>query len=165
MAIPLRDESVEIVFCASLVEHVAEPRDLLTEIERVLRSDGVCYISFPPYYGLIGGHEFSPFHYLGERIAIRLVRRHITKLNWVRQLYRFPERARSFSEVYSRWGLYRMTIHKFRRLLSRTGLVCLDISTRYMPVSFASWPLIGEILTWHVQFLLAKPRHRYGRRD
>jgi hypothetical protein len=31
------------------------------------------------------------------------------------------------------------------------------MSTRYMPASFIRWPVIGEALTWHAQFLLRKP--------
>jgi len=158
LAIPLRNESADIVFCASLIEHVAEPGIVLAEIERVLRSGGVCYISFPPYYSPMGGHEFAPFHYLGERLALRLVRRRAGVPDWVRRLYNVPEESRSFSDLYPGWGLYKMTIRKFRRLLSNTGLVCLNISTRHLPFSFVRWPLLGEILTWHAQFLLAKPK-------
>ena len=158
LAVPLRNESVDVIFCASLIEHVAEPGVLLSEIERTLRAGGSCYISFPPYYSPIGGHEFSPFHYLGERIAIRIVRHSAKVPGWVRQFYDLPEKTSSFSEAYGRWGLHKMTIAKFRRLLSSTKLVCLDTSTRYMPINFSGWPLVGEVLTWHAQFLLAKPR-------
>jgi len=157
IAIPLRDEAVEIVFCASLIEHVAQPGVVLSEIERVLKAGGIAYVSFPPYYSPVGGHEFSPFHYLGERIALRVVQRHRIVPDWVHELYDSPDQARSFSDLYRGWGLYKMTIRKFRRLLRSTSLTCLNISTRYMPVSFIRWPLIGEFLTWHAQFLLMKP--------
>jgi hypothetical protein len=50
-----------------------------------------------------------------------------------------------------------MTIRKFRRLLARTQLVCRDVSARYFPISFVRWPVLGEILTWHAQFLVVKP--------
>jgi len=156
-AIPLRNHAVDLVFCASLIEHVAEPQMVLAEIERVLIAGGVCYISFPPYYSPVGGHEFAPFHYLGERLAIRLARRPAAVPEWLRQLYDMPTQVQSFADSYQGWGLYKMTIRKFRRLVAHTGLVRLDMSTRYMPISWVGWPLLGEILTWHAQFLLAKP--------
>ena len=162
MAIPLQDESVDIVFCASLIEHVAEPGRVLIEIERVLKEGGFSYISFPPYFSPMGGHEFAPFHYLGERLALRLIRRRAVVPDWIRQLYNVPEESHSFSDLYRGWGLYKMTIRKFRRLLLNTGLVCLNTSTRYMPISFVHWPLLGEVLTWHAQFLLTKPKQREG---
>jgi len=158
LAIPLQDESVNIVFCASLIEHVAEPATLLAEAERILRKGGMCYFSFPPYYSPMGGHEFSPFHYLGERLALRLVHRRRTLADWAGQLYDVPHQVQSFSELYRGWGLYKMTIGKFRCLLGHTGFECLDMSTRYMPVSFVRWPLLGEIMTWHAQFLHLKPQ-------
>jgi len=157
LAIPLKTAGMDIVFCASLIEHVAEPQVLLREIERVLKPGGVCYLSFPPYYSPVGGHEFSPFHYLGERFAIRLVQRSTSVPDWVSQLYHAPREAKSFSELYAGWGLYKMTIRKFKRLVSQTRFKYINISTRYMPISFVRWPVLGDLLTWHAQFLLVKP--------
>lgn len=162
MAVPLQSESVDVIFCASLIEHVAKPQEVLVEIERLLKWGGVSYVSFPPYYSPMGGHEYAPFHYLGERLAMRLVHRRTLVPDWVRQLYSVPEESNSFSDLYEGWGLYKMTIRKFRRLLSNTGLACLNISTRYLPISFVRWPVIGEALTWHVQFLLSKRRTTAG---
>lgn len=157
LALPLPSATVDIVFCASLIEHVAEPQVVMSEIERVLKPGGFAYVSFPPYYSPVGGHEFAPFHYLGERLALRLVRRHHIIPAWVRELYGSPDEVKSFANLYKGWGLYKMTIRKFRRLLSRTDLVCVNMATRYMPVSFVRWPVMGELLTWHAQFLLLKP--------
>ncbi len=69
------DESFPFVFCASLIEHVPEPIGLLTEIARVLTRDGSAYLSFPPFYSPVGGHQFKPFHLLGEQLALRLTRK------------------------------------------------------------------------------------------
>lgn len=155
-AVPLRDASVDLVFCASLIEHVPRPEEILREIERVLKPGGTAYVSFPPYYSPLGGHEYAPFHYLGERVALRLRGRSRVP-DWVRTLYPVHNDATSFSDLFTGWGLFRMTIRKFRRLLRTSGLRCLDMSTRYLPASFIRWPWIGEVLTWHAQFLLRKP--------
>lgn len=154
--VPLRDASVDLVFCASLIEHVPRPEEILGEIERVLKPGGTAYVSFPPYYSPLGGHEYAPFHYLGERIAMRLRgRRRVPE--WVHGLYPVHNDAASFSDLFTGWGLFKMTIRKFRRLLRTSRLRCLDMSTRYLPASFIRWPGIGEVLTWHAQFLLRKP--------
>lgn len=160
--VPLRDESVDVVFCASLIEHVARPEAVLREIERVLRPAGAAYVSFPPYYSPLGGHEFAPFHYLGERWAMRLVKRQRVVADWVSELYAAKTQPESFADLYRGWGLYKMTIRKMRRLIAETGLKCEDLSTRYWPISFIRWPLVGEVLTWHAQFLLRKPRDGEG---
>ncbi len=157
LEIPLPAESVDFVFCASLIEHVANPEGALSEALRVLRSGACAYFSFPPYYSPRGGHEYAPYHYLGEKAALRLVQHRSVLPIWVSRMHNASEVPASFAELYRGWGLYRMTIRKFRRLLRKTHFVVLDISTRYMPVSFVRWPLLGELLTWHAQFLLKKP--------
>jgi SAM-dependent methyltransferase len=153
---PLRSASVQLVFCASLIEHVAAPDKLLAEIERILAPGGEAYISFPPYYSPMGGHEFAPYHYLGERAALRLTRRRHVLAEWARDLNGAKEEATSFADLYAGWGLFRMTVGKMRRLVAASGFDCLDMSTRYLPYSFIRWPVIGEALTWHAQFLLRK---------
>jgi SAM-dependent methyltransferase len=155
--VPLRSESMEVVFCASLIEHVREPEALLWEIKRILRPGCMAYVSFPPYYSPPGGHEFTPYHYLGERLALRLVPRKRAVAGWVRTMYTANDEATSFNDLYAGWGLYRMTIGKMRRLIAQTGFTCLDMSTRYLPVSAIRWPVLNELLTWHAQFLLQKP--------
>jgi SAM-dependent methyltransferase len=157
LAVPLANASFAIVFCASLIEHVADPLRLLLEIERVLKPGGMAYVSFPPYYSIKGGHEYSPFHYLGQKMAMRIVRHKRGMPEWVDQLYHATDQVTSFSNLYRGWGLYIMTIRKFRRLLASTGFQLVEMSTRYMPTSFIRWPVAGEFLTWHAQFLLRKP--------
>jgi SAM-dependent methyltransferase len=156
LAIPLADGSADAVFCASLIEHVEDPARLLAEIARVVRPNGLCYVSFPPYWSPVGGHEFSPFHYLGERLALRLARRRAEPPAWVHRVQEAPAEPRSFARLYKGWGLYRMTVARMRRLLARSPFETLEVSTRYLPFSFVRWPLAGELLTWHAQFLLRR---------
>ncbi len=156
LSIPLTDNSVDLVFCASLIEHVSDPGRLLAEIRRVLRPGGYAYVSFPPFYSPRGGHEFAPFHLLGERLAVRLapcVHRHPI---WVRSLYGANDQPDAYSEAFKQWGLYRMTISHAKRLINGSGMIIVDMSTRYLPFSVIRWPLVGELLTWHAQFLLRR---------
>lgn len=154
---PLRDESADFVFCASLIEHVANPTGLLKEIRRVLITGKCCYLSFPPFYSPLGGHEFSPFHYLGERWALRLKGEGDRNPEWVDRLYDVCSKPQSFSETYEDWGLFKMTVAGARRLIKSSRLEIVDMSTRFMPVSLIRWPVLGEVFTWHAQFLLKKP--------
>lgn len=157
LSIPLSDRSADCVLCASLIEHVCEPLRLLSEIRRILVKGGYCYLSFPPFYSPLGGHEFSPFHYLGERWAIRLRGRLRRSPVWVRDIYRVSTDPDSFSGIYEDWGLFKMTIARARGLIKTSGFETVNMSTRYLPVSLIRWPILGEVLTWHAQFLLRKP--------
>jgi SAM-dependent methyltransferase len=153
---PFRAGSIDFVFCASLIEHVPFPGDLMREIRRVLRTGGVCYLSFPPFFAPQGGHEFAPFHYLGERAALWLRKRAAPPPPWVREMYAPTENPRSFAEAYRGWGLYRMTISRARGLIRESGLAVTDMRPRYVWFNTAALPILGEFLTWHVQFLLVK---------
>lgn len=70
---PMDGGTVDLIYSSSLIEHVAKPENLLRECKRVLRNDGLLYLSFPPFYSLsmVGGHMFKPFHLLGERFALK----------------------------------------------------------------------------------------------
>lgn len=157
LSIPLRDESVDFIFCASLIEHVRNPFLLLTEVKRVLKSEQYCYLSFPPFYSPCGGHEFSPFHYLGKQPALYLS--HLLKRahpDWVIKIYKPSLSPTSFADTYRSWGLFKLTIAEAVQIIRRSGLEVIDISPRYLPINTARWPILGELLTWHVQFLLRK---------
>lgn len=157
-AVPLAGDSIDIVFCASLIEHVPDPAQALREIRRILVPGGICYLSFPPFYSWRGGHEYAPYHYLGERAALRIVGRGAEKYHpdRLQEIYQVSETPDSFAGIYTDWGLYVMTVNKARQLIAQTPFTLLDMSTRYMPLSFIRWPLVGEVLTWHAQFLLRK---------
>jgi len=141
--LPFKPSSFDMVFCSSVIEHLEEPKKLLLEIRRVLKKDGICYLSFPPFWSPVGAHQFKPFHYLGEKMAIRLARK----------FYNVRSRS-SYHDEYGR--LYIMTISKAKRLVKDSGLRAISISTRHFPVNFAKMPLLREFLTWHVEFLLQK---------
>ena len=65
-AVPIRSETVDFVFCASLIGHVPHPERLLQEIVRILKPGGLGYVSFPPYYRPVGGHEYAPLSLFGR---------------------------------------------------------------------------------------------------
>jgi SAM-dependent methyltransferase len=139
-SLPLSSEQFDVVFCASLIEHVANPGRLAQELYRVLRTGGWCYVGFPPFYSPAGGHQFKPYHLLGERAAVALA----------------GKRASSYASAGGSWGLYPLSIRQARRYLSQAGFTIHDVSTKFLPISFARVPLLGEVLTWYVQFLISK---------
>lgn len=157
LALPFRQDEFDVVICTSLIEHVRTPHVLLQELYRVTRPGGSMYLSFPPFYSPNGGHQFSPFHYLGEQNAVRLARRFGSwrESNWVQDHY--PTDPTSFQAAYGAWGLYPLTISKVEELLDHTPFKMRERSTRLLPVDFSGIAYLREVLTWHVQYLLDKP--------
>ncbi len=141
--LPFKSSSFDIIFCSSLIEHLSNPDLLLKEIKRALKKDGVCYLSFPPFYSPVGGHQFKPFHYLPEKIAAWLSR----KINKTRS-YRY-------NDEYGR--LYKLRIYNVKKLILENNLRIENISTRFFPFNLAKIPLLNEFLTWNIEFILKKP--------
>jgi SAM-dependent methyltransferase len=156
LSLPFESNKFDLVICASLIEHVISPAGLVEELNRVLRVDGVAYLSFPPFYSPVGGHQFSPFHLLGEKLALRIVRaRGLYRGNrWLEENY--PTSPSSFAEAFGNWGLYPLTIAKVARILRGLPVLVMERSTRWLPIDFSNLPILGEFLTWHVQFLFRK---------
>ncbi len=140
---PFRCGSFPFVFCSSLIEHVPEPTVLMKEIARLLVPTGRAYVSFPPFYSPVGGHQFKPFHLLGEGFALRLS----------------GQEKRDFASCYGDWGLYPLTIREARDVISEAGMQIDHESTRFFPFSLARIPCLGEFLTWHVQFITSLRCH------
>lgn len=139
--LPLVGASFDFVFCASLIEHVPDAAALLAELYRVLRTGGRGYVGFPPFYSPVGGHQFKPYHLLGERLALKLE----------------GSGAASYATSHARGGLYRRTIRGVRRQIEGAGFEIEDTSTRFTRFNVACLPGLGEVLTWYVQFLVRKP--------
>lgn len=131
----------DVVFCASLIEHVPDAAALLGEMYRVMKPGGAGYVGFPPFYSPVGGHQFKPYHLLGERLAVRLK----------------GGAVRSYATSHERGGLYRRTIRGVRRQIKGAGFEIEDVSTRFTRLNVARLPWLGELLTWYVQFLVRKP--------
>ncbi len=55
-ALPLEDESIDVIIMNDAMEHVASPRKVLSECARVLKPGGHVFINFPPYFHPFGMH-------------------------------------------------------------------------------------------------------------
>lgn len=65
-AVPLRDETVDTIFCCSVMEHTPEPWRVLPELCRILRPGGHVILSVPFVYYLHGWpHDYFRFTRFG----------------------------------------------------------------------------------------------------
>jgi SAM-dependent methyltransferase len=144
LRLPFSDNAFDFCFCSSLIEHIQNQSGLLEEIHRILKPNSPCYLSFPPFYSPVGGHQFKPFHYLPERLCLAICK----KLRGIG--------CNSYSTSFGDWGLYPTTIKSVKRLTKEVGFQIYGITTRISPLNFARIPFFGEILTWHVEFILRR---------
>lgn len=77
LELPFRSDGADVCLSSNVLEHVADPWRMAAEMVRVTRPGGLVYLSFTNWLSPWGGHETSPWHYLGgEWAARRYERRH-----------------------------------------------------------------------------------------
>lgn len=73
-AIPLPDQSANGLMCSNMLEHTPNPAAVISEMARVVQSGGWIWLSFTNWYSPWGGHDMSPWHYLGPRLGLKAYR-------------------------------------------------------------------------------------------
>jgi SAM-dependent methyltransferase len=142
--LPVRDGGADICFSSNVLEHVADPIGLIGEMIRVTRPGGLIYLSFTNWYSPWGGHEMSPWHYLGPRFAQRRYRR---------RHGRDPKHQIGST-------LYPLHIGPVLRLVrSLDGIEIVDALPRYYPPwcrTVVRIPWLREVLTWNLLLVLRR---------
>jgi SAM-dependent methyltransferase len=137
-------DAVDLVVSSNVLEHLPEPFAVVDEMVRVLRPGGHLWLSFTNWYGPWGGHETSPWHYLGGARARR----------------RYAERTGHDPKNVFGESLFPMHVGAALRHLARhPRLSIVDARPRYLP-GFAGWvvrvPGVREVLTWNLEMLVVK---------
>lgn len=75
--LPIANNSVDMVLCNNVMEHVLTPGMVGDEMLRIVRPGGLVFISYTAWASPWGGHETSPWHWLGGTYAAeRYERKH-----------------------------------------------------------------------------------------
>ncbi len=68
------EDSIDIILCNQVYEHVPNPQRLIGEIYRLLKPGGYCYFAGPNLLFPIEPHVFWPFvHWLPRSLAVQLM--------------------------------------------------------------------------------------------
>ena len=142
--LPLADRSVDVCFSSNVVEHVAAPWRFADELVRVTRSGGLVVLAYTNWLSPWGGHETSPWHYLGGYPpAERYGRR-----------YGHPPKNRYGA------GLYPVSVAAgLRWATSRPDAELVDARPRYLPAyarALLRLPALREIATWNLWLVLRR---------
>jgi SAM-dependent methyltransferase len=137
MDLPLESESLDGVFASNMLEHTPDAQKVITEFERVLRPGGWAYVSWTNWFSPWGGHDMTPYHFLGPRLGLRAYARvHGGKL---------PKNM---------YGVSLWPVHigpTLRFIRGRPDLEVLRVEPRYWPQlrPIVDVPLVREVLTWN----------------
>ncbi|WP_067637898.1 class I SAM-dependent methyltransferase [Actinomadura latina] len=144
LALPFRTGSADVCFSSNVLEHVPDPWRMGDEMVRVTRPGGTVFLSFTNWLSPWGGHETSPWHYLGGDRAAR----------WYERRTGRPPKNR-----------YGRTLHpvSVSGALSwarrRDDVRVLDAVPRYHPrwaEGIVRVPGLREIATWNLVLVLRK---------
>jgi SAM-dependent methyltransferase len=141
--LPLADASLDGVFCSNLLEHAPDTEGVFAEVARVLRPGGWAWVSWTNWYSPWGGHEITPYQYLGPR--------------WGPRVYeRFHGRPR---KNVPGEGLFPVHVGPTIRLAaSDRRLRLIDAVPRYYPSQrwLLKVPALREVLAWNCLLLLER---------
>jgi SAM-dependent methyltransferase len=140
--LPIVTAGLDGLVCSNMIEHTPTPDAVIGEMARVVRPGGWIWLSFTNWLSPYGGHEFSPWHYLGGRNAIRI-----------------RTRRGGYQKNIPGDGLYPLSIRQVRRMVElHPDLALVDLRPRYYPTQrwIPKVPLVGEVLTWNAELLIAR---------
>ena len=144
LALPLAAGSVDVCFSSNVLEHVPEPRRMLDEMVRVTRPGGIVFCAFTNWLSPWGGHETSPWHYLGgDRAARRYQRRY----------------GRAPKNRYGQ-GLFPVSVaDALGWARGNAAAEVVDAVPRYLPgwtKPLVRLPGVREVLTWNLLLVLRR---------
>lgn len=144
LELPLRTDSADLCFSSNVLEHVPDPWRMGEEMVRVTRPGGLIYLSFTNWLSPWGGHETSPWHYLGGERAARRYERRTGR----------PPKNRYGS------GLYPVSVAATLKWAGgRKDAEIVDVLPRYHPrwaKGVVRIPGLREIVTWNLVIVLRK---------
>ena len=133
----------DVVICSNVYEHLSEPDRFLQNAAKILKPGGKLFLSWTNWLSIWGGHEFSPFHYLGRR------RGHL--------IYdKFSKRKRYHTPYENLFPTYiGETMAKIKRI---PELRVLKTAPRYYPEFgvLMRLPVLREFLAWNCAMLIVK---------
>jgi len=59
----------DLVVLSNTLEHLPDPQQTLANVTKLLNSGGILYLCWTNWLSPYGGHEFTPYHYLGSKMA------------------------------------------------------------------------------------------------
>jgi SAM-dependent methyltransferase len=144
MRMPFADRTFDISHSSNVIEHVLQPKVLFNEMVRVVRPGGLIFLAFTNWFSPFGGHETSPWHYLGgKRAALRYERKlgYAPKNHFGESLFRLD-----IGEVLA-WAR------------NETEAELIDAFPRYYPPwtkGIVRLPGVREVVTWNLVLVLRR---------
>lgn len=133
----------DLVVCSNVLEHLAKPDRFLDSAHSLLSKNGRLFLSWTNWLSPWGGHEFSPFHYLGPRRG-HLIYDRVTGKKRKHTPYE---------------NLFPTSIGQTLRMIRQSqNLQVLNVAPRYYTelAFLMRLPVIREFLAWNCAMLIGR---------
>ncbi|MHB1357635.1 MAG: class I SAM-dependent methyltransferase [Anaerolineae bacterium] len=118
--LPFCDDSIDLVLCAQVYEHVIDARALASEVFRVLKPGGACFFSGPNRLDIIERHYGLPFvSWLPRSIADTYIR-------FFRKGTRYYEHPLSYWALKSLWGKLKRVDFTWKMIKNPEKYACVE---------------------------------------
>lgn len=143
-ALPIADGSVDVSFSSNVIEHVENPWRFMDELIRVVTPGGLVFVAFTNWLSPFGGHETSPWHYLGGEWSAKKYEKDLG----------YPPKNRFGTSLYS------LSIAEVLHWVRNQATVeLLDAFPRYYPRwarPIVRVPGVREVVTWNLAVALRR---------
>ncbi len=142
--LPVADSVFDFSCSSNVLEHVPDPISIVGEMARVTVPGGTVFVNFTTWLSPFGGHETSPWHYLGGHYAMK----RYTRAHGVPPKNRYGE------------NLFPVRVSRFlRELRTVSEIDVVAALPRYFP-SWMRWvvrtPVLAELLAWNLTVVARK---------
>ncbi|MEU7894040.1 class I SAM-dependent methyltransferase [Nonomuraea sp. NPDC049152] len=144
LELPFLDDGVDVCFSSNVLEHVPEPWRMASEMVRVTKPGGLIFLAYTNWLSPWGGHETSPWHYLGGERAAR------------------KYHDKNGKPPKNRYGqsLYPVSVAAgLRWARTNPEVELVDALPRYLPWWYRPMlkiPIVREFATWNLVLVLRK---------
>jgi SAM-dependent methyltransferase len=133
----------DLVICSNVYEHLSKPKEFIKAAPHFLKPGGTLFLSWTNWLSPWGGHEFSPFHYLGPKLGPKMYDR-------------FNKNKRKHTPYENLFPTYiGETLGLIR---AEPELRILKTAPRYYSEFgfITSIPIVREFITWNCALLIQK---------
>lgn len=153
----------DLVILRDVIEHLEKPQSALLNIKNMLKTNGLLYVTFPPYYSPFGGHQHQTNNIFSK----------VPYLHWLPKpffkIFLVGGRKADVQEVL-RLKNIKLTIKKFLKIVENVGLKIYNseffvirpvykykfgLNPIRLP-SFMNFPFLKEVFATEASFILTK---------
>ena len=135
--IPLKDQSVDVIFCYQVIEHVFDPLAMLREIRRVIRTNGLVFITVP--------NRWTPYDHHYHLWGINYLPRPMAE--WVIKVLGRDKGTDTSAGVQKLSDMHYFSFWTFSKLAKQAGFTLFDVREHKLMEGIVKTTKVGRLIS------------------